>query len=462
MGIDEAIRSFKLGALELDCIDMTLTQCATDTPIVVNGKGYIRQDADGQLEFKQYTWPSSTDDAIKRFNESCGDLPGKLFDPGRYYDLRAIDFNGQVWTAEHIMFHEKSHFSGEAIISGQLRSLRLQEPRKSLPPKLIIHLYDKLLFPSRMGGLVKKAPITSTHQIAGREFEFVQEPDCASVTVSSPTAFSPFFYLRVVEALTFVTAQNIGIRALVEEQADCRTLDLISPLPAASKVRMFPPLSLNSWMLPNSGVEIFRCYLEYVNDDARGDYWHHMTYFVHNAAEGSAGSVDSWAIGLSVAVEGLASLIPLEISAEERNRLKLMGKCVRTRLAEDGRFSDLEDRLNGLVGSMSQVRPQDRLHHLSATGQLKASDIKIWSSLRNRHVHPKASDLHRGKDRDFQSLFDEIGATTTLMYQIIFHLIGYSGAYTDYGTKGYPDATYPPATEVPNEAALELNIEGRA
>lgn len=52
MNIEEAINALKANSLEIDCVEMILTQNASDKPVVYEGKGYIRQGSDGALSFK--------------------------------------------------------------------------------------------------------------------------------------------------------------------------------------------------------------------------------------------------------------------------------------------------------------------------------------------------------------------------------------------------------------------------
>jgi hypothetical protein len=73
---------------------------------------------------------------------------------------------------------------------------------------------------------------------------------------------------------------------------------------------------------------LFGYYLEYVLTTAPASSWNRCSYYLYNACEASTGSVDARAIGVSVAVEGIASLIKAELPAEEKRKLVGLMKSV--------------------------------------------------------------------------------------------------------------------------------------
>ena len=92
---------------------------------------------------------------------------------------------------------------------------------------------------------------------------------------------------------------------------------------------------------------------------------------------------------------------------------------------------------------LSNVRPQDRVPPLIASGRITKAYADAWPKLRNRNVHPKQIDPQGMDKAEFQMIFDLINKTTTFMYEIIFHLIDYAGPHADYGQHGFPTRQYP-------------------
>jgi hypothetical protein len=186
--------------------------------------------------------------------------------------------------------------------------------------------------------------------------------------------------------------------------------------------------------------------LAYVIANTDDTYWNPVAYHLYNACEATAGSLDAWAVGVSVAVEAVASLI--ERGKEKDERVAQLQKRLRTWLwlAQSAIEGDLAKRFNGLIDRMSEKRVVDTLYALAATGHLEKEYIKAWSYLRNRHVHPNLSDLKKPDQVDYQRLIDNIHRVEVILRQLTFYLIGYEGPFTDYGNHGqqmFPSKRYP-------------------
>jgi hypothetical protein len=97
----------------------------------------------------------------------------------------------------------------------------------------------------------------------------------------------------------------------------------------------------------------------------------------------------------------------------------------------------IQQRVGGMVGNLSSVSTQDRLHALAERGAIDKEDIQLWKELRHPAAH---ADSREG--RDLQKFVDKCQAVTTLLYQLIFKVIGYEGVYTDYSTYHYPPRMY--------------------
>ena len=100
-------------------------------------------------------------------------------------------------------------------------------------------------------------------------------------------------------------------------------------------------------------------------------------------------------------------------------------------------------RIKGFINSFGARRPQDKMHDLASKGYVDRDYITAWTYLRNRHVHPKLKDLKKPDAAAMQELLDLIHRVETLLRQLTFYLINYSGPFTDYGTSGFPTKQYP-------------------
>ena len=66
--------------------------------------------------------------------------------------------------------------------------------------------------------------------------------------------------------------------------------------------------------------------------------------------------VDAWAVGVSVAVEAVASLISVEGDKEKAERVAFLQDRMRKWFAEQSDLQDLADRVNGQIDAMSNRR----------------------------------------------------------------------------------------------------------
>jgi hypothetical protein len=180
--------------------------------------------------------------------------------------------------------------------------------------------------------------------------------------------------------------------------------------------------------------------------NTKGTHWNPVAYHLYNACEATANSVDAWAVGVSVAVEAVVSLVDVDGNKENDDRVETYQTLARKWLKEQSDLVDISDRALGLIGSMSKKRPDDTLQALVKIGRAEKAYIKSWRNLRNRHVHPALKDLKKPDLIDSQELIHRIHCVETLLRQITFHLIGYEGPFTDYGARGehdYPSKQYP-------------------
>jgi hypothetical protein len=176
--------------------------------------------------------------------------------------------------------------------------------------------------------------------------------------------------------------------------------------------------------------------LAYVVDKTRGTQWNPVAYHLNNACEATANSVDAWAVGVSVAVEALVSLIRIEDEESKDKRLEALQEKMRKWLEEQSEFFDLVERVGGQIAAMSNRRPKDTLYALARRGHVEKAYINAWAGLRNRPVHPTIKDLEKPSPVDYQKLLDDIHRAEVLLRQLTFFLIGYEGSFTDYGAPG--------------------------
>ena len=445
MTIEDRIAELKENRLRFDCIKMDLVQSQNSNPVAFRGMGFIEQKPDGQLTFKIFVSVFENTDVMRHFNASMETSPGKLFAPEKYYDLTLVSVDGSIWTASNILPECSWSRHSTPIVTGKLRKIRTSEDiRKATKENLDVYFFEDLklpIWPKREGGVAK-------FEAANCEFEVRESEQQILVSASSKDPLPQNLAVRIQEALKFFATKPAHIRAIGLYGPDGTIWELMSAAKSTIDTKLGAPIAPNSVEFLDNGWDLIRSYLEYVVKNSTADYWSYVTYHVHNATEASANSMDACAIGVSVAVEGLANLVQLPDGGGRSSLVKEFSDCMLPKIKENEKFSSLHDRLKGLLGMMNNPRVQDRLIPLAQSGRVTADYVKAWSALRNKHVHPKAKDLQKLADGDIQEFLDLIQKVTTLMYEIVFHLIDYKGPYVDFGSYGYPMKQYPQTPNV--------------
>jgi hypothetical protein len=435
--IDDTIDAFRRGALEFDCKHMVLSNAHRGERF--EGSGYIRQLPDGSLTFKIYVTQHNAkagDNIQALWNVRAGELHGDDI----FYDLDATGEDGVHWTAARIYTMPNWDMSDMSVmINARLQSiiaeLDVSQPRHYLR----LNFFEEY-----------EVPLRGKFEACESKFEVRKQRGSGEtvVEVISDCPFPAAFDLRIQEALQYITAKTAMWRARLASQDKKLYLELASPSPWAHSPRtqFNPPISPADIHFHNSGWSLFTKYLTYVIRDTVGMHWNPVAYHLYNACEATANSLDSWAVGVCVAVEAVASLICVQDDEKKAKQVALLQERMRKWFAEQTDFHSLADRVNGTINALSQKRPQDTLYALAQTGHVEKDYIKAWRDLRGRQVHPKLNDLERPDLADYQKLIDKIHRTEVLLRQLTFYLIGYEGPFTDYGVhgrQGFPSKQYP-------------------
>ncbi len=453
MNIDEIIDAFRRGALDLDCKKMVLRQCK-DGGELYEGPGYIRQTEEGGLTFKLYVVGRENVNPMGHFTARLQGIPGKLHSPELFYDLTAFAHDGTTWTATRILpdFNWDMR-DNSAIGIGRMQSIIAELER---PPQeshyLRLHFFEEyevplhLMTPMQQHGSDYMVLDRAEFKACNCSFEVRKRGGSGDTVIeaTSETVFPKAFDVRIQEALQYLTGKSAFWRARVERRGDNVDVELLSPWRKSSRTQFDPPISRASIDFHKHGWELFACYLAYVVAHTDGTHWNPVAYHLYNACESSSDSVDAWAVGVSVAVEAVTSLIHFPPDDARAARVALIQERMLKFLDEQTDLADLAERMRGLIRSMANKRPQDVLYALAKTGHVDEAYVGAWEDLRHRHVHPKLKDLKKPDATDYQELLDRIHRVEVVLRELTFYLIGYEGPYTDYGGYGFPPKHFSP------------------
>jgi hypothetical protein len=442
MQLEKVIDDFRQRKLQIDLLEMELIQNKPGgDAIVYKGKGYIRQTEDDVLTFRLYADEARNTDIAKSINTWHAIKPGRLYVETDYYTLKGLASDGTSWTAEQVLPQEDwlaSH--DKPIAHGKLRScIRSQD--RTMPRALGLYFFEKADLPCLLP--------TISFPAQGCTFEVEHEDDIFAIRVKSEQPLPEHFDTRIEGALRFLLAQSVQTRVRVQGHQ----FELFSGSARSVRTALGPPISRGSSAFMDNSWQLFDCYLGYITKETKAAYWNPISNHVHNALEASSNSIDAWAIGLGVAVEGIANLLPYKMPVDQKAKMKDLQKFITKQVAGSDTHKEYSGRVQGLVAGLTAVRAVDKMQWLVKQGGTLETHVQAWKDLRNRNVHPIGKiDV---ASLDYQRLIDELHKVSVLLYHIVFHIIGYSGPYTDYGAHGFPKAEYPPpvpAGEEPVEA----------
>jgi hypothetical protein len=451
MNPNRIISEFKQRRLHVDFLEMSLVQNKPGNgAISYKGKGFIRQTQDDILTFKLYASETHNTDFAADFNWFNHIKSGQVYSDEAYYILNGIASDGSTWAAERVMPECNWHVEHpNPIVHGKLSSISGGELVPD-PKSIALHFFEKADLPVQIREAKFKA--------AGCEFDVESGDDSFIVRAKSDAPLPEHFAMRVEEALRFLLAQSVTSRAIVQP----RSIVLTSTTLKSPMVRLGPPISRGSAAFYDKSWGLFGTYLVFVIRKTKFENWNSCTGYLHIAHEASANSLDAWAMGLGVAVEGLASLIDIEQDKAEKEkrkaekeRLKKLQSFIVKQVSSRKRLKASTERIRGLVAGLTSVRAIDRMKWLADHGGADPAHVEAWRKLRNRGVHPATKGDVDVASLDFQKMIDELHRVTVLLYHIVFHVIGYRGPYTDYATLNFPAKNYPLSSPSPKDEGGE-------
>jgi hypothetical protein len=426
---------FREGRLRLDCACIQLIQ--NGTKLAFEGPGEVWQDHDGVIQFKCFAQGSP--DALQAMLRRLGaSHPGLLIPREHYFAIRIKTFGGEQWKCSDVnVWFNSSFVTNQVVATGKLLAMTREEHVDRMGNSL------RLLFRNQEFALWKSLTNAKIHcKKIGCTIDITVDGSAILIKVSSETPLAPNFEVRVVEALRYVLAKVIHV-AIVQREGEglCET-SLISSA-RTTESGLLPPLMANSEIEFANLRRLVECYLTFVHSETQAEFVHPCSAHVRNACESSANAMEAEAVGLCVAVEGLAKLLPYCRNTTSDKVIEWVQKTVRRWLKRRAVDEGIQNRVNGLLSQLMSARVKDRVQPLIETGYLDPTAFATWEKLRNKRVHNSSYKLEEVDEFEVQAFMDRIHQVYTCMYQITFALIGYEGAFTNYAARHFPVQEYP-------------------
>jgi len=442
----DEVEQFMRRTFAIDCPQMTLRQNVDLKPRVCTGPGTIYQTDEGKLLFKLYSAGQRDTGLLVRMFGPGSLKAGEIVPRTEYFTLEATALNGADWRCEVVLPEFSQGVLGGPVANGSLfeiYKITLDPYDKGDSSSLSLRFGRDFDFPGNAAKTTKtflnnvergfSGDWTSAmFDAAGLKFEL--HKDHGSVFLSAEwnnPSLPRHLDLRICEALefTFFQHERWVIRVASEDKQHVTTLrPFQKPLPKST----LPPLRFNGSTPGDRSVwTLFMKYLEFVlkHDQPK---WHAVSENIHLAVIGNSASMESRLLGLSVALEGVATVgFPSIASAD--NRLDEQINAGLKLISESALDESFKSRLAGALGAMKIPRAKDKLRAFVGAGLIRRELMDAWSGMRNSAVHASGLDPAEIKTvhRNYQSAL-------TLLNELVMLLIDYRGVYTDYSVPGWP------------------------
>ena len=449
------------GKLRIDCTKISLTGTINGKPMEFTGPGYITQMKSTQEE--------STGFAITIFMErqlTITDASPPVVLEGTLLKasdtLTAIDELGRNWHAENIRMTDPSGCVG-GVLRASCHELVLS--RRSLEGNSIeVWSRGELRLPTTT---VRRLPIieqpaelsgrryvttvgADTFQSCGFDFAAFHHDGNTGMRAMGNQSLPPNIGSRVWESMLFALAGPLNWSAIKLIDQGTEELRIRSPRGRPSSNGDSPILSY-LYPPPYDTWKIFDCYLRYVlkvgkkTQPSPPAKLHPLSSQVFAVCNARGLSIEAQSLALTVAVENVLNTFFTDrgnpVDADVTALCELAKHIENWSTENQEPRKRAKNRVKGAISGFQKAGAGDRIHALLSANAITDAGREAWKELRNPAAHGDWPELRQNHQR----WADWIGAVRTLFHQLIFHLIGYKGTYTDYGTPGYPLGAYPPS-----------------
>lgn len=452
---DWIIQRFIDHTFELKCPEMRLCITPAYTTEVFNGSGRIWITTAGQLRFSMLAKLTCSDlqrewlPRLKMLGHPPKINPSHDSD---YLQLKALDLSENRWISNWLI-------PCYNFIKGQYIELYgpieyLTSPRKIVKGKevseFVILNSPNIPFEksSRTIVLQDGVEVSNTwsldHQVIKSqdvEVQFCKDLNnktllCTINPLENKSLLNNIA-IHVVEALRFMLARPLRPIYYCTRTPDLEIIQLDGQITSDWRSGLLPPLNpitieenINAW-------QIFSAYFDYLmNQSDQIAEFHPISLEYDGVMQSSKGSLEGFALALSVAIEAL-SKICAKIFKRENSSKKYDLKELKEYISKWNGDEKLKKRAIGAIEKFDEVRPLDILIGLKDVGLVTKEEIDSWQWLRNLCAHGGAY-----RDADKQKINKLATIASGLMHKIVLYEINYKGQFTNYSKANWPIETF--------------------
>lgn len=437
----ETIDKLISNSLEIDCIDICLTQKTDKNPLMYKGPGTIHQDEHGILQLKSY---SKTNELSKELSHILKyNPPGKFIADDNYFTLKAVDMYGNEWLADNILISTSGSIPNSClVIKSKLReieSIKQINTRSNTENNyLLIIVPGKCDIPCNekedlltSGSRLNKA-VFSANEI---DLEFKKLDNCLIIEANAnPENLEKNTYIKLIEALSIITGLIVRPVVIRNTQKDRDTVKIISVDNSFTNKKFPLPIKHST----PADLESFTCFLEkyLINIDVP---FSELFGFWHKINRAWQGGIENTSLSLGVAIEGIVKTYFIKLGMPDGEIIQQAEEAKQI-LKNMDLGQRIKDRLLGSIdGLLNNTSPKSALYKMAQDGLLNKSMPSAWDKLRNKSAHPDKTNQDLSA---VQKDIDRFYTCIALFYMLLFIIIKYEGSYTDFSESGWPEKKF--------------------
>lgn len=463
------IEALRDNNLELNCLSMEVAR--QDGTRTYKGAGVVRQNEHGQLTFTLYD-STYADNITNVTYDIChaGTRAGKFLPNDQYYVLTAVDLRKRVWQSSRMsaIDAQPSQDNLGAVVTGILYELTCTndftaewQQRVETEGK---YRYQKVYYEYYFFGVIGDFPCNNsidkkitiagktresdgsfcvaTFTTCGYQMELRREEGMAVLLIESnePTSkCQENADVRFIEALQFVLGRPCHWQ-LFQISYGNKDIIAIRSKDKHPPPRLMPPLVFHVGKHFNEvWTLLYGKYLQFILPYEE-KLWHPLTSRLFTIQHAASALWNTKMLVAGVEVEGLLNEQYADIVTPPENIIRSVDNVIA--LVEQNQSLADEEARKQIYNSLKYLKTpsaMNRLRKLIATNVVRKEDVVAWTHIRHKSAHAQRGETGMTEENSLR-----LDRVLVLFYHLIFHRIGYTGKYTDYGEYGWPEKDYPP------------------
>jgi hypothetical protein len=449
--LEERVRSFVDGVRPLEFERITFKSRNERPRPSITGRGCVRRMVDGAFQVSCDIDKLATAVPTPKTWTIRAPLAGSFFAEDDFYDMEAIDLDGNIWTSERVIIPALDFFPPD-FPPGLMQSFTCRTGYLQLDNSASVRArYLRIEYVSESRD--NWAPFVN------REIEFYLQPigqrftisfgvggraDVVETIIKSDNPIPIGFEHTISEALSFVFDESLDPRIFERNIDDARSITLARSL--ASDYDPSPVIIIRGDLhLHINGIRnLLELYISYIMDRSAvaTNRFHPCTYLLRLARLPAHTTIDASILTACVVAEAIAWLPAFGVATEIGADDLIDARQEFERLVSGSKYSErTKKRLLGALKRVGEPGVRAQFDLLIEQGMILNGDFQAWQELRHRYAHLKQTTF--ANESNILERLIKLRRIHRMIRCIMFACIGYNGEFSDYVTEGYPSVKYP-------------------